>query len=1000
MIDNKLFTFQQIYEAYRKLKSYIYYDNTSLFIRKEFSSFESSILAGENFEDNFKKKMKSLYDILNSDNYQTDLDKLVSKIGYKLVPKSIKKKESTIVTNIPHTGKIEVESYNILIDAPIEIHIISVLWLIVAGKELCKYVNENNYAYKLLLLDESYLPMTDIKIETNKENYVVTGLQLYEPYFIGYQNWRDNALNSATKLLDDNKDATILSLDIQRYFYSVRIDLDSIKNRCSHSNKQIEKCFHLLQIINKTYTSKINKLLDIPLTNDELNAGYTILPIGLLSSGLLGNLYLEDFDKTIKEELNPAYYGRYVDDILFVFSDRKVKLEVNNPIHDFIDRYFIKKNILETILDENNITYLLPVGSHKLKIQSEKVILEHFNHKESRAAINIFKKNPDKNRSEFRFLPYEENIDNEFDNEAFSMHYSDSINKLRSIKEFKEDKYGASKFLAHKIFLSKISPNEKDYNRKYFFQSSKQILTFFKGSTALSLYTLWEKVATYFVINNESKCLIIFYNQVLNTINNIKTVNGENKIKEDLKEFLFISIAMPISMRMNIKIDNNNDDVVIHKLADDIRKTNMFRQNLLGISCINYTDYIDHITNDLFHINIKNIKDLKIQINIAKFISPRFVHYHEFNILNIYQVFSSINKESDIRLFDKIQDIAFNQYKEFNYDWRFLYSNTDPIYPKDFFTLTQSENSNCKNINILEDNEVECNKKIGLANIEVSENDILSAIKMIPNISKERRKRIFEIMNYSHKKHVDLVVLPEVSVPFEWIDFFAEQSKNNNIAFIIGLEHVVSSYNFAYNFTATILPIKQKEFTTCLVRIRLKNYYSHSEKELLKGYRLINPSEIKPELKLYDLFHWRKSYFSVYNCFELANISDRALFKSKLDFIVATEYNKDINYFSDIAGSWVRDLHCFFVQANSSQYGDSRIVQPAKSDFKNMISVKGGKHPVVLIDELQIDKLRDFQNKEYNLQKELIDKEKTHLKPTPPDFNKDNVLKRIKDEPI
>lgn len=38
MIDNKLFTFQQIYEAYRKLKSYIYYDNTSLFIRKEFSS--------------------------------------------------------------------------------------------------------------------------------------------------------------------------------------------------------------------------------------------------------------------------------------------------------------------------------------------------------------------------------------------------------------------------------------------------------------------------------------------------------------------------------------------------------------------------------------------------------------------------------------------------------------------------------------------------------------------------------------------------------------------------------------------------------------------------------------------------------------------------------------------------------------------------------------------------------------------------------------------------
>lgn len=30
-------------------------------------------------------------------------------------------------------------------------------------------------------------------------------------------------------------------------------------------------------------------------------------------------------------------------------------------------------------------------------------------------------------------------------------------------------------------------------------------------------------------------------------------------------------------MWMNIKIDNNNDDVVIYKLVDDIRKINMFR---------------------------------------------------------------------------------------------------------------------------------------------------------------------------------------------------------------------------------------------------------------------------------------------------------------------------------------------------------------------------------------------------------------------------------------
>lgn len=45
---------------------------------------------------------------------------------------------------------------------------------------------------------------------------------------------------------------------------------------------------------------------------------------------------------------------------------------------------------------------------------------------------------------------------------------------------------------------------------------------------------------------------------------------------------------------------------------------------------------------------------------------------------------------------------------------------------------------------------------------------------MILNILKERRKRIFEIMNYLYKKYVDLVVLFEVFVFFEWIDFFVE----------------------------------------------------------------------------------------------------------------------------------------------------------------------------------------------------------------------------------
>ena len=47
-----------------------------------------------------------------------------------------------------------------------------------------------------------------------------------------------------------------------------------------------------------------------------------------------------------------------------------------------------------------------------------------------------------------------------------------------------------------------------------------------------------------------------------------------------------------------------------------------------------------------------------------------------------------------------------------------------------------------------------------------------------------------------------------------------------------------------------------------------------------------------------------------------------------------------------------------FIQVNTSEYGDSRIMKPSKSVEKNMVVVKGGKNSTILIDDLDIDSLR------------------------------------------
>jgi hypothetical protein len=79
------------------------------------------------------------------------------------------------------------------------------------------------------------------------------------------------------------------------------------------------------------------------------------------------------------------------------------------------------------------------------------------------------------------------------------------------------------------------------------------------------------------------------------------------------------------------------------------------------------------------------------------------------------------------------------------------------------------------------------------------------------------------------------------------------------------------------------------------------------------------------------------------------------------DMVVAVECNKDTHYFGSIVESLTRDLHCYFVQVNTSEYGDSRISQPTKREKQNILTVKGGINQTVLIGEVDFQSLRKFQ---------------------------------------
>lgn len=234
MMD-KNYLLQKIYEAYRKFKNYSYYDSASLYSRKRVADFEEDLygLKKSQFKKRFADKLNGLYEVLLGTNEQY-FQRLLNEIDFCVLPKSMQKNdggqednEIKLISNHIQKEKLEIDKYNLFIDAPIEIQLISTLWVMFTGVRLSKLISSHNYAYKLSLTS----PQTE-----NQQTKISSGLHIYKPYFQGYQDWRDNALKKADEILDSHKNVTVVSLDITRYFYHVRLNLPEFVEKLLEEN--------------------------------------------------------------------------------------------------------------------------------------------------------------------------------------------------------------------------------------------------------------------------------------------------------------------------------------------------------------------------------------------------------------------------------------------------------------------------------------------------------------------------------------------------------------------------------------------------------------------------------------------------------------------------------------------------------------------------------------------------------------------------------------------
>lgn len=993
---------EQLKKSYLFLKSYTYFENLNLFMKQTVSEFES---------DNFDEDMQTLLAVINSDDVcaNQQFKKWLSAIDYRLLPKGANRAEDQqqkehnednglFLSNVTTSEDYEVSKLNYLIDAPAELHIIEVLWCLVVAPALEQDLSKDCYGNRLSEAAVAFNDGFTFGTESTKS-------EVFKRYFEQYSAWRDRALECATEISKSGENTAFLSLDLKSYFYEIDIDFKAIRKKTSEfCDEEIlpfaQKLNDALEQIYTHYYLKIKPNLAVTHPDSSTKKG---LPVGLASSAIIANWYLSEFDKAVSTTVRPEYYGRYVDDILIVFKDPIIQQP--NQIESFITDYLA--GLIEK--SDDSPDYVLNVDNASLPLQRDKLILQYFDKEHSRAGLEVFKKEIEERSSAFRFLP-EEHIDDELDKFAYDILYDGSANKLRSVVGLAENETELARYLSSHITAHRLSKlDKKDV-------VIPQLKVFFNGVNTVIYSRLWEKVYQYGVILNRPSFVIDFYKTVVaetakikfvshsDSITSAKKASLTKRLRSDIEHYNNLALSLciglldiePYERLVNSEFTGLKVEDLLslpinewptteglsglplfayHKklnpLVRNFRKANMIRHNLVAWPLANFTQYKGSLVEDVKFLD-SDTYELQTE---ALELSPRFIHFDEFQL---FKLNTALNEGV---ILSKWQKDSIGEYTDLS-GWKDIGVK--------FETCNESSHDTLEVDNLIVGDKAKPQKlRLALGNTQVYEANIENAVRedKSPNTSFSRQLKLFHLLNSAIKEKADLFVLPEVSIPVSWLPFMVSYARRHQIGMVFGLEHWVVNGK-AYNLIIEALPYKLgSKYNSCVVTARVKNHYAPAELDMLDSLRLTAANKSLKPKSYYHSVSWKGVSLATYNCFELSDIAHRSIFKSKIDLLVACVWNKDTNYYQHILESAVRDLHCYVVQSNTSQYGGSCVLRPTKTESKTMLYVKGGENSCVLTVEIDVEGLRTFQFKSKPNSKDKF----KHL---PPGYESEKVKER------
>lgn len=948
--------------SYRKFKQNVYYSQNFAYMNYKIAAFE---------DYQIENVFKTLSNVIKTkdDKY---IDSLVNQIGVVVLPKKTKDKnklnKKSVYSYYPK-NKITIEEVNFYIDYPVEIGIIDTFLSVYISFFL--NVNEKCRSCYANLIEEG----KNLE-ETFKRH------QLFKMYFHKYQDWKETAIRKAQSISQkEHKNCTIFTIDLKRYYYSTDINIiDLLKKNLEYdlSDPLLNWLIDIFQRIFVKFSNLVREYF--PFIKNR-----TILPIGLSLSPILANVYLCDFDKEMEKHCE--VYTRYVDDVLFVLKNKSKNFGEyvkNNPT--LFNK--IKKNKYRiTMHPECEITEeklrMIIVDKNSNNTFFDKMRYESFNASESR----LF---PNYKMSINSLLP------DLLEKEEY-IKFRDAEPCTIDVKHLNNNLRG---YLSERIGTN--NSIEKSTVSAFVSEFAKTL----RDDDLLLMFGRWSKLVSYFelISNNDNDVTKPFYESLDRVIENssisssndeYKNIDSLNKlIKHTLDVFYDNALNMFYALK-GIELENEKRN----KIIKSYRFTNLMQLDNVGFPMVNYLEKVsfkcDFTNSDADYYS--NLFTNKFDTHKLKY-SPVFIHLFNYALFaQLRNIVSGNYNDIELIVNDYVklileidkgfENISFSGKQDKNLDGTKIENNLFSIQHVAVNNKKPGENKqrnvflgvasvNLSMLNILNDNGSN-NYTINFSNPNINaKREILRLLKDTISLDAlnyryKANKKISQNLlkqntEFNNKFPMDFVLFPESFLPLNWAYMMDKFSKESFSILITGLRHIKyknknNNTDYAFNLILTCLPFFDNEkHRIVLPLLREKNFYPLYEKEIIKnsGYLVSDKNYYT-----YYVIDYDDIKFAPIICYEATDIESRAELKkvNNINFILCSENNKDVSYFNSIGVSTSRELYCFYVESNSSEYGSSSF-GPYGSKFSQISSDKGSLKSHMHILTVDIDSLKKEKN--------------------------------------